>query len=64
MSKLREILDSRRAPGFRQGVADPTDVDVAAPRGLKDMEEKLGTTRMERALGMKAGKLKKIWDMK
>lgn len=63
MSKIAEILKSGQAPGFRLGAPDPNSADVAAPRGLREMERMMGTSRLERELGMPAKKLKKIWNI-
>lgn len=60
---LQSIFESGRAPGMNLKTPDPTCADVAAPRGLKQMEEQMGTARLERELGMKASKLKKIWNI-
>ena len=64
MSKLSEIFRSGRAPGVITNAPDPTSADVAAPRGLKQMEEQMGTSRLQREMGMSARKLKKIWNIK
>lgn len=64
MSKLADIFKSGRAPGVMTNAPDPTCADVAAPRGLKQMEEQMGTSKLQRELGMSARKLKKIWNIK
>ena len=50
-------------PGFRVGAGapDPSGVDIAAPRGLREMEEQMGSRDFEHNLGMSARKLKEIW---
>ena len=64
MSRLKEIIQSGRAPGFNLKQADPTNADIAAPRALRQMEEQMGTSKLQRELGMSARKLKQIWDIK
>ena len=58
---LRRVM---ARPAFRMGAGalDPTAVDVAAPRGLREMEEQMGSRDFEHNLGMSARKLKEIWS--
>lgn len=63
MGKISEILKSGCAPGLRFNSPDPGSADVAAPRGLREMERQLGTSKLERQMGMSAKKLKKIWNI-
>ena len=63
MSRLAEILATGRAPGFNLKQVDPSNVDMAMPRALKEMENKLGTSELIRRMDLPAKKLKKIWDI-
>jgi hypothetical protein len=76
IESFRQVTQRDQAPkaGFRrvmsrtsckmgEGITDPTNADVAAPRGLKEMEQQMGTSKLEREMGMSAKKLKKIWNV-
>ena len=54
---------SRTSCRIGDGTPDPSSADVAAPRGLKEMESQMGTARLEKEMGMPAKKLKQIWNL-
>ena len=60
-SNLRRVISPI---GFRMGAGrpDPSNVDIAAPAGLREMEQEMGTSGLEKAMGMSAKQLKKIWN--
>ena len=58
---LRRVM-SRTSYRIGEGKPDPTSADVAAPRGLKEMENQMGTSRLEHELGMSTKQLRKIWN--
>jgi hypothetical protein len=61
MGKMAEILEAGRAPGVNTKAGDPSDADRAVPRALREMEQQMGTSQLERKLDMKASRLRKIW---
>jgi len=53
MSKLAEILESGRAPGFHTKAQDPTDADIAVPRALKQLEQTMPADKIVMGMGWK-----------
>ena len=58
---LRRVI-SRTSCRIGTGRPDPSDAAQAAPRALKEMENQMGTARLEKEMGMSAKKLKQIWN--
>ena len=44
-------------------VLNPSDVDQAAPRALREMESAIGTSELTRQLGRSPRELRQIWNM-
>ena len=58
---FRRVI-SRTSCKMGEGLQDPTNADQAGPRGLKQLEQIHGTSKLEREMGMSAKHLKKIWS--
>ncbi|MEW6303499.1 MAG: hypothetical protein AB1705_08520 [Verrucomicrobiota bacterium] len=59
-SHLRRVTVPRRLH-VTFGAPWEMDVDVQMPKGLRQMEERIGVGRMERESGFTAKQLKQIW---
>ncbi len=64
MSKIAEILESGRAPGFSGAHKDPQSADVAIPRALKQMENQGHSARkIAKDAGYSINTLKRVWNV-
>ena len=64
MSKIAEIIESGRAPGFHGTARDPQCADVAVPRAFCQLEQQHGADKIARDSGFSVNTLKKTWDFK
>lgn len=71
---VKSILDRDNVPPYLQRLVvpvklrfdeklpDPTDADIAAAKGIRDLEAKHGADFVHRELGFNNQQLRKTWD--
>lgn len=62
-SRIGEILESGKAPGFRGVHKDPTSPDVAIPKALKNLEQTQSARDIAKGAGFSVSTLKKTWNI-
>ena len=68
MTRIAEILESGKPPGFKGASIDPECADAAVPRALKALEQTQGADSIVREMGWKPTKrniseIKKTWKI-
>lgn len=63
MSRIQEIIESGKAPGFRGVHRDPGSPDVAIPKALKKLEQTQSAREIARGAGFSVNTLKKTWGI-
>lgn len=61
---LQRVMSRPARARIGAGVADPSHADQAVPRALKEEEQRIGTSELERLSGFSAKQMKRIWKIK
>jgi hypothetical protein len=62
---LKRVVSRTGRPRMgRDGLADPSHADQAVPRALRELENTMPSSEVERQTGFSAKQMKRIWKMK